>query len=146
MPCVDEARAQPYATILRLMRRLHLWVGFGGVATFILTGQYMDRWLGHLAGVADLPRMLYRSAHIYLLLGSLLNLVLGLYQIEAGDGWRRWVGRVGSILIAIAPVLFLIAFAREPLRNSFHRSFAVPGIYACAAGVVMLTISRLSTR
>src|SRR5829696_8592786 len=103
------------------MRRLHLWIGLTGMVAFILTGQYMDRWLGHLAGVADLPRMLYRSAHIYLLLGSLLNLVLGLYQVEAGDGWRRWVGRGGSILLAIAPVLFLTAFAREPLRNDFNR-------------------------
>ena len=124
------------------MRRLHLWIGRVGLVAFILTGQYMDRWLGHLAGVADLPRMLYRSAHIYLLLGSLLNMVLGLYQVEAEDGWRRWLSRAGSMLIAIAPVLFLIAFTREPLRNDFNRPFASPGIYACAAGVVMLAISR----
>ena len=124
------------------MRRLHFWIGLAGVVAFLLTGQYMDRWLGHLAGVADLPRMLYRSAHIYLLLGSLLNLVLGLYQVEAGDGWRRWAGRAGSILIAIAPVLFLIAFAREPLRPNFNRPFAAPGIYACAVGAVMLALSR----
>ena len=128
------------------MRRVHLWIGVAGVVAFLLTGQYMDRWLGHLAGVADLPLMLYRSSHIYLLLGSLLNVVLGLYQVEAGNGWRRWLGRVGSILIAIAPVLFLIAFAREPLRPDFSRPFAGPGIYACALGGVLLAMSRLSAR
>ena len=53
------------------------------------------------------------------------------------------MGRTGSILIAIAPVLFLIAFAREPLRNDFNRPFAGPGIYACAFGAVMLAISRM---
>ena len=124
------------------MRRLHLWIGMIGVVAFILTGQYMDRRLGHLAGMADLPRMLYRSAHIYLLLGSLLNLVLGLYLVDSSSGWRRWVGRVGSLLIVSAPFLFLAAFAREPLRNDFHRPFAGPGIYGCALGALLLAISR----
>ena len=128
------------------MRRIHLWIGLVGVVVFILTGQYMDRRLDHLAGMADLPRMLYRSAHIYLLLGSLMNLVLGLYLVEAPGGWRRRVGRLGSVLIAIAPVLFLMAFAREALRNDFNRIFAGPGIYGCALGAVLLAVSRLNAR
>lgn len=124
------------------MRRIHLIIGVAGVVAFILTGQYMDRWLGHLAGMADLPRMLYRSAHIYLLLGSLLNLVLGLYLVDGLPGWRRWVSRGGSLLVAVAPLLFLIAFAREPLRGDFHRSFAGPAIYATVLGVGLLAMSH----
>lgn len=89
------------------MRRLHFGVGALGVVAFLLTGQYMDRWLGHLAGMADLPRMLYRSAHIYLLFAALLNLLLGLYAEDHPRGWRRGLARFGSGLILIAPVMIL---------------------------------------
>jgi hypothetical protein len=125
------------------MRRLHLWIGFAGLAAFIATGQYMHRWLGHLAGVADLPRMLYRSAHIYLLLGSLLNLFLGLYLNDTPAGWRRWLRRAGSVPIAVAPALFLLAFAREPQFTDFSRPFAAPGLQGVLLGAVLHAISHI---
>jgi hypothetical protein len=37
----------------------------------------MDIFYAHLRGMADLPPMLFRSRHIYILLASLLNLTLG---------------------------------------------------------------------
>ena len=125
------------------MRRLHLWIGLAGVAAFLLTGQYMDRWLGHLAGVADLPRMLYRSSHIYLLLASLINLILGLYLKEASAGWRLWARRVGSVPIALAPALLLIAFAREAPLAGFNRPYAGPALYGVVFGAVMHAVSHV---
>jgi hypothetical protein len=38
------------------MRRMHLVVGIAAAVAFLLTGQYMDRRLAHLEGMADLPR------------------------------------------------------------------------------------------
>ena len=32
------------------MKRVHLVVGVAGVVAFLLTGQYMDRALGHMVG------------------------------------------------------------------------------------------------
>lgn len=124
------------------MRRLHLLIGIAGTIAFILTGQYMDRWLGHLAGMADLPRMIYRSGHIYLLLASLLNLALGLYVTDDVVGWRRWVRLVGSALVLIAPVLFLAGFASEPARTDFERPFAGPAIYGSFAGMLLHLIAK----
>ena len=128
------------------MRRLHLSIGIAGLIAFILTGQYMDRWLGHLAGTADLPRMLYRSAHIYLLLASSLNLVLGLYLTDGPAGWRLWMRRGGSVLIAVAPVLFVFAFAREPLIANFTRPFAAPAIYGVLLGAMLHAISHVGAK
>ena len=125
------------------MRRLHLWIGLSGLVAFILTGQYMDRWLGHMAGMADLPRMLYRSAHIYLLLGSLLNLLLGLYVTEAPAGWRRWARRIGSVPIALAPVFFIVAFAREPHLAGSIRPYAAPALQGVLFGAVLHAISHI---
>jgi hypothetical protein len=124
------------------MRRLHLAIGFAGVVVFLMTGQYMDRWLGHLAGMADLPRMLYRSAHIYLLFAALLNVLLGLSVEDHSHGWRRGVARLGSVLILIAPVMILIGFSWESTRTDFERPFVGFAIYGCFAGVLLHAIAR----
>ena len=128
------------------MRRMHLWIGLVGVVAFVLTGQYMDRRLGHLAGMADLPRMLYRSAHIYLLLGSLLNLLLGLYVTDAPAGWRRWARRIGSVPIALAPAFFIVAFAREPHIGNSIRPYAAPALEGVLFGAVLHAISHVGVK
>ena len=126
------------------MRRVHSIAGALGVVAFLLTGQYMDRWLGHLAGMGDLPRMLYRSAHIYLLFAALLNLLLGLYAEDHRRGWRRGLARLGSVLILIAPVMILIGFDREASRTDFERPFVGFAIYFCFAGVLMHAVARVT--
>jgi hypothetical protein len=128
------------------MRRLHLAIGFGGVVAFLMTGQYMDRWLGHLAGMADLPRMLYRSAHIYLLFAALLNVLLGLHVEDHSHGWRRGAARLGSVLILIAPLMILIGFYREAARTDFERPFVGYAIYGCFAGVLLHAMARIAAR
>jgi hypothetical protein len=125
---------------------MHLWIGLAGVVAFVLTGQYMDRWLGHLSGMADLPRMLYRSAHIYLLLGSLLNLLLGLYVTEAPAGWRKWARRIGSVPIALAPAFFIVAFAREPHLAGSIRPYAAPALEGVLVGAMLHVISHVGAK
>ena len=61
------------------MKRFHLIFGFVVIIIFLLTGQYMDKFLQHLEGMADGPRMMYRTRHIYILLSGLLNLAIGTY-------------------------------------------------------------------
>jgi hypothetical protein len=128
------------------MRRLHLTFGAVGVVVFLMTGQYMDRWLGHLAGMPDLPRMLYRSAHIYLLFAALLNLLLGLYGDDHPRGWRRGITKLGSVLILIAPVMILIGFDREASRTDFERPFVGFAIYGCFAGVLLHALAGIGRR
>ena len=128
------------------MRRAHLVVGLASFVAFLLTGQYMDRWLGHLETMADLPRMLYRSGHIYLLFAGLLNVVLGLYLEESADAGRRALSRIGSLLILAAPALLLIGFDREPARTDYHRPYARMAIYASAAGVLGHLVAQASQK
>lgn len=58
--------------------------------------------------------MMYVSRHIYLLGGSLVNVVLGLYIRVHRRGWRRVSQQVGSVVILLSPLLLLIAFFAEP--------------------------------
>ncbi len=95
------------------LARIHFWLGFVGLIAFLLTGQYMGIFHNALQDMPDRPRMFYRSAHIYLLLASLINLFLGAYfrKIE-----HAVIGKLQlfiSLLVLISPVMFLVGFFVE---------------------------------
>jgi hypothetical protein len=120
-----------------LLQRIHLWLGISTLLVFLMTGQFMDKSLGHLVGMADGPRMLYRSAHIYLLWSGLLNVSFGLYPLSFGQGWRCGVKRFGSVLILAGPPLLLLSFFLEPHLNDFQRPYSRAANYLAVVGVLM---------
>jgi hypothetical protein len=120
-----------------LLLRIHLWLGISTLLVFLLTGQFMDKVLGHLVGMADGPRMLYRSAHIYLLWSGLLNVSFGLYPIRFGRGWGCGVKRLGSVFIFATPPLLLMSFFLEPHLNDFERPYSRAANYLAVVGVLM---------
>jgi hypothetical protein len=118
-------------------RRVNLILGILGVVAFLATGQYMDRRFDHLRGMADAPRLLFRSAHIYLLFSSLLNLLVGAYWAPGRSSLRRGLQGIGSVLVGLGPIVFIVAFLREPWLHDLARPFARLGIYASFAGVLL---------
>lgn len=130
-----------------VLRRVHLALGIFGLVAFIATGQYMDLRWAHLRGMADAPRLLFRSAHIYLLFSSLLNLVFGLYAgASSPGGARRFMQGLGSALVLVAPFFFIVAFFREPWLSGLVRPFARIGIYASTAGVLLHLLASFRRR
>jgi hypothetical protein len=125
------------------VRWLHLTVGVAGVVGFLATGQYMDRVHDHLRGMDDTRRLLFRSTHIYLLFGSLVNLALGLY-LRPAAGWRRWVRAAGSALVLLTPALAAAGFFTEPWLSGLDRPYSRPAAYSCLAGMLLhlLGLSR----
>jgi hypothetical protein len=129
------------------MKRLHLVFGIVVLFVFVLTGQYMDRVYAHLRGMADMPRMLFRSRHIYILLAGLLNLGLGTYLKRQPSDWRRVLQVFGSVLIVAATCLLVGAFFYEPLKADLQNTpFSRQGLYFIAAGTVFHVIAGLSDR
>lgn len=118
------------------MKRLHLLVGLAGVVTFVLTGQYMDRWLNHLDGMPDAPRALYRSGHIYILFSALLNLLLGLYIVTSTARTSRWIQYVGSALLIGALGLFVYGFVVETPLALVERPMTREAIVWSLGGVL----------
>jgi hypothetical protein len=117
------------------MRRFHLVAGAALVVTFLLTGQYMDTVHDHLRGMADGPRLLYRTRHIYVLFSALLNLAIGAYGRPSVHAGRRALQWAGSVLIVLAGGLFIAAFIYEPL---WQRTRLTPwAVYAVVAGVLL---------
>ncbi len=123
------------------MKKAHLIFGVLIVIAFLLTGQYMDKFYNHLHDMADGPRLLYRTRHIFILLSGLLNLGIGAYFTYRVEPWARAMQLLGSLLIFAASVLFLIAFFYEPNLGNLHTPLSHWGTYTIATGAVLHVVS-----
>ena len=129
------------------LKRIHLIVGALGLVGFLLQGQYMDLVHAHLEHMDDAPRMLYRSNHIYFLLTSLLNVVMGVYLPDGRPPVRPIVQWVTSWIVLLAPALIMVGFLLEPGMQDFVRPFTRPALYGLfGVGVVLCLSAVLSMR
>ena len=131
---------------MKLLRTSHLLVGLLFLAVFVASGQYMDLALEHLRGMADGPRLLYRSAHIYLLFVALLNLLLGCYLQVHGAPRARTLQLLGSTIMLVSPVLMTLSFILESQDDGLIRPLARAAIYGSLVGVGMHFFSGLMER
>lgn len=91
-------------------------------------------------------RYMYRANHVYLLLGSLVNLAIGFYRGGTHPGWRGKAALAGSALVLIAPLVLLYAFFVEPPRGVPERPATLVGIAMMLGGVLMQWPNRASGR
>jgi hypothetical protein len=123
------------------MGKCHQIIGGLGIVAFLLTGAYMRIRFPAMEGVSDVARLLMRSRHIYLLLGSLVNLGVGTYYVAAPAGWRSGLQRFSSALLLIAPPLLLAAFVDEPRHGILEGQLARTALYGLLGGVVLQAIA-----
>jgi hypothetical protein len=128
------------------MKRVHQLFGVAVVLVFILTGQYMDIYLGHLEGMPDGPRMLYRSRHIYILLAGLLNIGIGAYFTYHVERWRKVLQSVGSLLIVAATCSCIFAFFYEPKLPGLATPVSQPSMFLISYGTLFHLFSGLRRR
>jgi len=118
-----------------MMRRLHLAAGVLAVVAFLITGQFMRHHIPPMVTMSDSARLMYRSRHIYILAGGLVNLVLGVYWQRQAVGWRRLFQSTGSAFLVASPVLLVLAFVIEPGRGfQEEMRWSAAGLYALFAG------------
>ena len=128
------------------MKKFHAIFGLVVVIIFLLTGQYMDRYLHHLHGMPDGPRMLYRTRHIFILLAGLLNIGIGTYFTSQTTKIRRLMQGLGSVLIVIATVLFAVAFFYEPKLTDLKTPLSHWGMYSIFAGTFLHLLSSVDVK
>jgi hypothetical protein len=117
------------------MRRFHLLAGTLGLLAFAGEGVYMVlRFPGAYHGDPTM-HMMFRSAHVYLLFGALLNLTLGLHAQPSAVRGR--LQAAGSALVLAAPAILLFAFVLEPAPGRLSRPFAGAGAGAAFLGVML---------
>jgi len=124
------------------IRSLHLLVGIGGVLAFLGTGAYMATHFPAAYESHEAIRYTYRANHVYLLLGSLINLAVGIYRTGTRPGWRGTIGLAGSVLILAAAFVLLYAFFFEAPRGVPERPATFVGILMLLVGVLAQWTNR----
>jgi hypothetical protein len=125
---------------------LHRWLGVTTVAVFIVTGLVML-----LQDVDMLPldsglRLLFRSRHLYLLFGGLVNLSVGLRFVLPAAGGMRAAALLGSTITLLSPALLLAAFVLEPMTSATPGLASALGCYAAFGGVLLYSFTTWRAR
>ena len=116
-------------------RRAHWIIGTSTLVVFLLTGAYM-RWIRvpPVPQLEDATRAVYRSRHLFILLSAVLNLAFAL-----APSAKQRAQQVVSVLVFIAPALFLAAFIVEPAQGIHGGPFSQIALYLLfAAGVILV--------
>lgn len=128
------------------LRKQHLAVGLIAFAAFVATGLHMRLDLDGLRGMADAPRALYRSGHIYLLFGALLNVALGLHLRPRPEGPRERLQAMGSAVLMLAPAFFLFGFFVETPRGAVDRPITMATVILTGLGLLCHLLASLRGR
>ena len=121
------------------MRRWHLYGGLLFVAVFLATGAKMRASFPEAHSGDAGVRMMYRSAHVYILLSALGNVLVGVHaRVEAA---RPRLRAAGSFLLLAAPLAFTASFFLEPAPMRFARPLALAGAILALAGTALHLIA-----
>ncbi len=116
--------------------RAHWLIGLLALIAFPLTGQYM-RHIADVPHLDSVPRLVFRSRHLLLLVAAVANLALA-----NAEPFHR-AQRAASVLIMIAPVMLFAAFFIDPARG-LHSSqifrFAMYSVWI--AGILLAIVNR----
>jgi hypothetical protein len=119
-------------------RKYHLIIGTLGLLLFALQGQYMARVLG-LPELPDVQRMLYRSAHIYLMLVCAVNVGVGFAMTEQQR--TGFLQGFFSLVLLLSPALLIGSFFTESSGETLDRPLAIATLY-----LIFLSAALLATQ
>lgn len=116
--------------------RAHWLVGLLTLVIFPLTGQYMRHIVG-VPHVESVPRLIFRSRHLFLLVAGVANLALSNSQpFHRGQ-------RVASVLILVAPFFLVAAFFIDPARGLDSSTVFRLAMYSFwIAGILLAIVNR----
>ena len=128
------------------LRTAHLVVGGIAVVAFLVTGYLMG---GHQPPVAAMDwddRLLFRSRHIYILFGALVNLAIGIHYVLPDQPVRRWLSITGSLLLLAGVIMLFFAFFYEPMAGRDPGPMSSLGLFALFGGSLSYVLSNLGRR
>jgi hypothetical protein len=128
------------------MRKVHRLVALFFIGVFVATGVYMARWFPPAQEDDLARRLVFRSSHVYIMFGALLNLAASTAWRTAPSPGRRRLQLVGSASLLICPAVFLAAFIVEPEIGPLLRPASAAGLLLAMAGTILHALGLRATR
>lgn len=116
--------------------RAHWIVGLLTLVIFPLTGAYM-RHVARVPTLDAVPRLVFRSRHLFLLVAAVTNLAL------SGSRPQSRVQQIAGLLVLLRPFVLMAAFFVDPgrgLRSSSLFQFSMYGLFL--AGILLAIANR----
>jgi hypothetical protein len=120
-----------------------LIIGFLTFLIFLATGAYMRTGFPDLYSGNEVIRFLYRANHVYILFAALLNVSLGLYATEALSAWKKKLQSLGSRILLLVPVIFILAFFIEPPMASPIRPLTLASVLLTLGGMACHAVGAM---
>lgn len=125
------------------IKLLHNLTGAISFIVFLASGLYMMTKFPIIDKSNDVIKYMYKANHIYLLLASLLNMILGGYFSLNDKKADKIFQIIGSVLIISSTLMLIFAFFHEPGDLAAGRSITVPAIVMIFFGVIFHWLSRM---
>jgi len=119
--------------------RAHWVVGLLTLLIFPLTGQYM-RHVAAVPRLESIPRLVFRSRHLLLLVAAVANLAL-----SSSQPFHR-AQRAASVLIMVSPFLLIAAFFIDPARGLHSSTIFRLAMYSLWIAGLLLAITNRPRR
>jgi len=128
---------------MKFLIKAHYIIGIVFLSVFLLTGVYMHFSFPELYNGREEVRMMYRATHIYILVGSLVNLMAGNYLTHYAHVRFKKLTRLASILSLITPPMFFVAFIVEPADYLIGRPVSFWAVVFLFGGVMLHTLVNI---
>ena len=90
--------------------------------------------------------MIFRSGHIYLLLASIINLIIGVYLTWPEEKHKIVIQYIASTIVLISPFLLLIGFFTEAHLQDLNRPYSSAGLLALFGSSILFTYIGMSDK
>tara|TARA_B100000315_G_scaffold28481_1_gene24287 strand:- start:23760 stop:24176 length:417 start_codon:yes stop_codon:yes gene_type:complete len=125
------------------IKLLHNLTGAISFIVFLGSGLYMMTKFPGIDKSNEVIKYVYKASHIYLLLASLLNMILGGYFLSNNKRVDKIFQVIGSVLIISSTLMLIFAFFHEPGNPAVGRQITVPAIILIFFGALFHSLSRM---
>ena len=114
--------------------KFHFLTGVITFLIFLLSGLYMRFTFTDILPGDDSVRFMYRANHVYILFGSLINVLIGTQLKISGKKVIRILQFSASILIIISQPVLISAFILDTYPANYGRVFTTLGVFSLFIG------------
>lgn len=128
------------------MAQAHLIFGVVAFLVFLITGQFMLADFPDKENMSQELRVLMRSRHIYILFGSFLHILLGLYIRVNETRWKKALQIAGSVFAFLSVIFLISGFISETYYLKTYTNASRFGIYSALAAIIFHFIGGFQFR